>query len=37
MAERMTTRKKQALEMRARIQNTALDLFDQKGFENVSM
>lgn len=37
MAERMTPRKKQALEMRARIQNTALDLFDQKGFENVSM
>lgn len=37
MAERMTARKKQALEMRARIQTTALDLFDRKGFENVSM
>ena len=37
MAERLTPRKRQALEMRARIQTTALDLFDQKGFENVSM
>lgn len=37
MAERMTARKKQALEMRNRIQNTALDLFDKEGFENVSV
>lgn len=37
MAERMTTRKKQALEMRSRIQAVALDLFDREGFENVSV
>ena len=29
MAERLTPRKQQALEMRSRIQNVALDLFDR--------
>ena len=33
MAERMTARKRQALEMRSRIQSAALDLFDKEGFE----
>lgn len=37
MAERMTARKKQAMEMRSRIQAVALDLFDKEGFENVSV
>ena len=37
MSERMTARKRQALEMRSRIQNVALDLFDREGFENVSV
>ena len=37
MAERMTARKRQALEMRGRIQSAALDLFDREGFENVSV
>ena len=37
MAERITARKKQAMEMRRRIQETALDLFDREGFENVSV
>lgn len=37
MAEKMTARKKQAMEMRRRIQNAALDLFDKEGFENVSV
>ena len=37
MAERLTPRKQQALEMRSRIQNVALDLFDREGFENVSV
>lgn len=37
MAERMTARKKQAMEMRSRIQTVALDLFDKEGFENVSV
>lgn len=37
MAERMTARKKQAMEMRSRIQSAALDLFDKEGFENVSV
>lgn len=37
MAERMTARKKQAMEMRSRIQAVALDLFDREGFENVSV
>lgn len=37
MAERMTTRRKQAMEMRSRIQAVALDLFDKEGFENVSV
>ena len=37
MAERLTQRKMQALEMRSRIQSTALDLFDREGFENVSV
>lgn len=37
MAERMTARKKQAMEMRRRIQAAALDLFDKEGFENVSV
>ena len=33
----LTPRKKQALEMRSRIQNVALELFDKEGFENVSV
>lgn len=37
MAEKLTPRKQQALEMRQRIQNVALDLFDRDGFENVSV
>ena len=37
MAERITARKRQAMEMRRRIQETALDLFDREGFENVSV
>ena len=37
MAERITPRKKQAMEMRSRIQTVALDLFDKEGFENVSV
>ena len=37
MAEKLTQRKIQALEMRERIQSTALDLFDRLGFENVSV
>ena len=37
MAEKLTPRKQQALEMRSRIQNMALDLFDREGFENVSV
>jgi len=37
VAERMTQRKLQALEMRSRIQSVALDLFDRLGFENVSV
>ena len=37
MSERLTPRKQQALEMRGRIQNVALDLFDREGFENVSV
>ena len=37
MAEKLTPRKQQALEMRGRIQAAALDLFDRVGFENVSV
>ena len=37
MAEKLTPRKQQALEMRSRIQTIALDLFDKMGFENVSV
>lgn len=37
MAGRMTARKKQAMQMRTKIQATALDLFNQEGFENVSV
>jgi AcrR family transcriptional regulator len=37
MKKEMTPRKRQALEMRAKIQNTALSLFDREGFENVSV
>ena len=37
MAEKMTARKQQALQMRKRIQEAALDLFDKEGFENVSV
>lgn len=36
MKKEMTPRKRQALEMRAKIQNTALSLFGREGFENVS-
>ena len=34
---KITARKRQAMEMRAKIQNAALDLFDREGFDNVSM
>lgn len=37
MAEKMTPRKLQALQMRSKIQKTALELFDKNGFENVSV
>lgn len=37
MAEKMTARKQQAMQMRTRIQKAALDLFDKEGFENVSV
>ena len=37
MAEKATSRKRQAQEMRLRIQKAALDLFDKEGFENVSV
>lgn len=33
----MTNRKRQAMETKLRIQEKALELFDKKGFENVSM
>ena len=33
----LTSRKKQAMEMRSRIQAVALELFDKEGFENVSV
>lgn len=37
MAEKKTSRKQQALEMKEKIQSEAIRLFDEKGFENVSM
>lgn len=37
MKKELTPRKRQALEMRAKIQSTALNLFNQEGFENVSV
>ena len=37
MADRLTPRKKQALEMRRHIQKTALELFQREGFERVSI
>lgn len=37
MTEHMTNRKRQAIEMKQRIQAAALDLFNQKGFKNVSI
>ena len=37
MKKDLTPRKRQALEMRAKIQSTALSLFNQEGFENVSV
>ena len=37
MKKELTPRKRQALEMRAKIQNTALTLFNREGFENVSV
>lgn len=37
MKKELTPRKRQALEMRAKIQGTALSLFNQEGFENVSV
>ena len=37
MRKELTPRKRQALEMRSKIQNTALDLFNREGFENVSV
>lgn len=37
MEKQLTTRQKQAMEMRSRIQNVALDLFARDSFENVSV
>ena len=37
MKKELAPRKRQALEMRAKIQSTALSLFNQEGFENVSV
>lgn len=37
MKKELTPRKRQALEMRAKIQSSALSLFNQEGFENVSV
>lgn len=37
MKERMTQRKKQALETKERIRSAAFELFNQYGYENVSM
>lgn len=37
MEKQLTARKRQAMEMRSRIQAVALDLFDRDGFENVSV
>ena len=37
MKKELTPRKRQSLEMRAKIQSTALSLFNQEGFENVSV
>ena len=37
MEKPLTARKRQELEMRSRIQNVALDLFDRDGFENVAV
>lgn len=37
MKKQMTPRKQQAMEMRARIQNVAMELFDRDSFENVSV
>lgn len=37
MAEKMTNRQRQAAEMKSRIRKAALELFDRKGFESVSM
>ena len=37
MKKELIPRKRQALEMRAKIQSTALSLFNQEGFENVSV
>lgn len=37
MKKELPPRKRQALEMRAKIQSTALSLFNQEGFENVSV
>ena len=37
MGKELTPRKRQAMEMRSRIQQTAVDLFNREGFENVSV
>lgn len=37
MKKELTPRKQQALQMRSRIQSTALTLFNREGFENVSV
>ena len=37
MKKELTPRKRQAIEMRARIQSAALTLFNREGFENVSV
>lgn len=37
MKKELTPRKRQAMEMRARIQSAALTLFNREGFENVSV
>ena len=37
MKKELTPRKRQAIEMRAKIQSAALTLFNREGFENVSV
>ncbi len=37
MNQQLTTRKKQAIQTRKKILNCALDLFEKKGFDNVTI